>query len=124
YLRDYLQVSGPWSQPGANHQFGSLPAVLRTIETIFDVPPISLNDRLATPMHLAFRGRLDETPDTGQYAAIRPNVPFGLNAASAAGAKESQAMDFSTWDRIDEATLNAILYADARGTPYVAPSEA
>jgi LPXTG-motif cell wall-anchored protein len=123
YLRDYLQVSGPWAQPGANHQFGSLPALLRTIETIFDVPPISLNDRLATPMHLAFRARLDEATDTGAFTAIRPDIPFGLNTTSAAGAKESQAMDFSTWDQIDEATLNAILYADARGTPYVAPAD-
>ncbi|MEY2447747.1 MAG: hypothetical protein QOH79_1223 [Acidimicrobiaceae bacterium] len=123
YLRDYLQVIGPWAQPGVNHQWGSLPALLRTIETIFEVPPISLNDRLATPMHLAFRARLDETPDTGAFAAIRPAVPFGLNLSSAAGAQESQAMDFSTYDRIDEATLNAILYADARGTPYMPPDD-
>jgi DNA-binding beta-propeller fold protein YncE len=121
YLRDYLQVSGPWSQPGVNHQWGSLPALLRTIETIFNVEPISLYDRLATPMHLAFRARLDEVPDTGAFTAIRPGIPFGLNTLSSAGAQESQALDFTTYDRVDEATLNAILYADARGTPYVAP---
>ena len=32
-------------------------------------------------------------------------------------------MDFTTIDRIDEQTLNAILYADARGTPYEPPDD-
>ncbi len=44
-LRDYLQVSGPWAQPGANHQWGSFPSLLRTIEQLFDVEPITLFDR-------------------------------------------------------------------------------
>jgi hypothetical protein len=34
------------------------------------------------------------------------------------------AMDWSTYDRIDEATLNAILYAAARGTPVQLPAYA
>ena len=39
-LRDYLQVSGPWAEPGPQHQWGSMPALLRTIETIFGVEPV------------------------------------------------------------------------------------
>lgn len=48
-LRDYLQVSGPWAKPGANHQWGSMPSLLRTIEQIFKVSPITLFDRLGNP---------------------------------------------------------------------------
>src|SRR5438067_2629548 len=36
-LRDYLQVHSPWAKPGANHQWGSMGSLLRTIETICGV---------------------------------------------------------------------------------------
>src|SRR3954466_3387839 len=49
-LRDYLQVSSPWAQPGPNKQWGSMPALLRTIEQIFAVNPVSIYDKLALPM--------------------------------------------------------------------------
>ncbi len=117
-LRDYLQVTGPWAKPGANHQWGSMPSLLRTIEQIFGVEPISLFDKLALPQHGAFRASLDDEPDTDPFIAIRPAIPFALNQPGAPGQAESMAMDFSTYDLIDEDTLNAILYADARGVPF------
>jgi DNA-binding beta-propeller fold protein YncE len=123
-LRDYLQVVGPWAKPGPNHQWGSMGSLLRTIETIFDVPPISLNDKLALPQHEAFRRTLKDKPDTRPYKAVKPVIPFGVNQLGAPGQEASMAMDWSTFDRIDEATLNAILYALARGTPVQLPEYA
>lgn len=120
-LRDYLQVVGPWAKPGPNHQWGSMPSLLRTIELLFGVQPITLNDRLAIPQHGAFRTSLSEAPDTAPYTAIRPAVPFALNQPGAPGQGQSMAMDWSSVDRIDMATLNAILYAVARGTRFVPP---
>jgi DNA-binding beta-propeller fold protein YncE len=117
-LRDYLEVSGPWARPGANHQWGSMPSLLRTIEQIFGVEPITLYDRLAYPQHGAFRKSLSDKPDTAKYAAIKPLVPYGINQVGAPGQQESMALDWSGVDRIDMAVLNAILYADARGTPF------
>jgi DNA-binding beta-propeller fold protein YncE len=117
-LRDYLLVASPWARPGANHQWGSMPALLRTIEQIFQVPPISLYDRLAVPMHEAFLPRLSMKPDLTPYAAVRPAVPFALNQVGAPGAALSARMDcFETYDLCDESTLNAILYAAIRGWP-------
>jgi DNA-binding beta-propeller fold protein YncE len=120
-LRDYLQVSGPLAKPGANHQWGSMGSLLRTIEQIFDVPPVSLFDRLALPQHDAFQTTLTpfaaNDPRLAPYKAIKPLVPFALNQPGAVGQAESASMDFSTYDLIDEQLLNAILYADARGTP-------
>jgi hypothetical protein len=124
YLRDYLQVIGPWAAPGANHQWGSMPSLLRTIETIFHVEPISLFDKLALPQHGAFRSSLTDTPDTSPFNAMRPNVPFALNQPGAPGQAASMAMNWSTYDLIDEQTLNAILYAVQRGTPLVLPDYA
>jgi hypothetical protein len=121
-LRDYLQVSGPWTQPGANHQWGSMGSLLRTIEQIFSVDPISLEDRLAFPQHAAFRTALAGGADTGPYTAIKPLVPFAINQIGAPGQAESMGMDFSQVDRIDMQLLNAILYAEARGTAFVAPA--
>jgi DNA-binding beta-propeller fold protein YncE len=120
-LRDYLEVSSPWARRGPNHQWGSMPALLRTIEQVFDVQPISLFDRLATPMHEAFLTSLSSKPDLTPYTAVKSNVPFNVNQPGAVGARLSALMDFSTWDRVDEQLLNAILYADARHTKLVLP---
>jgi len=112
-LRDYLQVSSPWAQPGPNHQVGSMPAALRTIEHLFGVTPISLFDRLAMPMHEAFLPSLSMKPNLSPYVAVRPNVPFNLNEPGAVGAELSKTLDFSTYDRVNEQVLNRILYAQA-----------
>ncbi len=116
-LRDYLSVSGPWAADGANHQWGSMPSLLRTIEQIFGIKPISLLDRLALPQHGALRRKLSDGPNVAPYKAIRPLVPFALNQPGAPMQAASMAMDWSTYDRIDEQTLNAILYAVARAAP-------
>jgi DNA-binding beta-propeller fold protein YncE len=115
-LRDYLQVISPWAKPGANHQWGSMGSLLRTIETIFGVEPFSLNDRVALPQHGAFLRTLDDEPDLAPYDLVPTLVPFAVNQPGIPGQALSMAMDFSTYDRIDESTLNAILYALGRGT--------
>ncbi len=120
-LRDYLSVSGPWAKPGANHQWGSMPSLLRTIEQLFKVQPITLLDRLAYPQHGAFRTSLSDKPDTRPYDVINPLVPYALNAPGAPGQALSMGMDWSKVDLINEQLLNAILYADMRGTPFVWP---
>ena len=120
-LRDYLEVSGPWAKPGPNHQWGSMPSLLRTIELLFKVPPITLLDRLAYPQHGAFRTSLSDKPDTRPYNVIDPLIPYAVNAPGAPGQALSMQMDFSQVDLINEQLLNAIEYADVRGTPFVWP---
>jgi DNA-binding beta-propeller fold protein YncE len=120
-LRDYVQVSSPWAQPGPNHQYGSMPSILRTIEQVFGVKPISLFDRLAMPLHEAFLPSLSSRPNLAPYTAVRPLVPFNVNAPGAVGSALSATLDFSSYDRVDEQLLNAILYADARHRPLVLP---
>jgi DNA-binding beta-propeller fold protein YncE len=120
-LRDYLEVAGPLAQPGPNHQWGSMPSLLRTIETIFKVPPVSLNDELALPQHEAFLAKVPARLDLTPYNAVRPLVPFALNGPGLPGQQASMAMDWSTVDRIDEGTVNAILYAIGKGWPLQLP---
>src|SRR6266581_3873105 len=86
-LRDYLEVASPWARKGPDHQRGSMPALLRTIEQIFGLPPITLNDRQAVPMHAAFVAKLLDAPplDTTRYTAVTPLVPFAVNQPGAVG---------------------------------------
>jgi hypothetical protein len=121
-LRDYLGVSSPWARTGPNHQWGSMPALLRTIEQVFGVQPVSLFDRLAMPMHEAFVTSLSSRPDLTPYTAVKPQVPFDVNQPGAVGADLSSRLDFSTYDRVDEQLLNAILYAAIRHRPLVLPA--
>src|SRR5439155_64237 len=119
-LRDYLQWPSPGESKGPDHQRGSMPALLRTIEQIFGLPPVTLNDRLAAPMHAAFMATT-ASPDLTPYTAVTPLVPFAVNQPGAVGQAESASMNFSTVDLINEDLLNAILYADARHTTLQIP---
>ncbi|HZT66249.1 MAG TPA: beta-propeller fold lactonase family protein [Acidimicrobiales bacterium] len=129
-LRDYLQVSGPLAKPGPNHQRGSMPALLRTVETIFGVQPMSLFDRLAVPMHQAFLPNVPQNYDSAAYkvptyTAVKPAVPFALVQPDAVGSGVSATMDFRTVDQLslaDEQVLNSILYAYIKGWPLRVPA--
>ena len=98
-----------------------MPSLLRTIELLFKVQPITLLDRLAYPQHGAFLTSLSDKPDLSPYNVIDPVVPYGINRVGAPGQKLSMSMDWSKVDLINEQLLNAILYADMRGTPFVWP---
>jgi hypothetical protein len=96
--------------------------LLRTIEQIFNVTPVSLYDKLAIPQHAAFLQNKNDTPNTKPYTAIAPLIPFAINQPGAVGQSQSMAMDWSSYDLINEQMLNAILYANARGTPLQLPA--
>jgi DNA-binding beta-propeller fold protein YncE len=117
-LRDYLMVASPWAQHGPDHQWGSMPALLRTIEQIFAVKPVSLFDRIAMPMHEAFLARLSDKPDLAPYDVRQELVPFALNSADAPFAQLSTNMAcWRTYDLCNEALLNKILYAAVKQRP-------
>lgn len=119
--RDFLLTVSPWAKPGANHQWGSMGSLLRTIEQIFGLPAMNIYDQLALPQHGAFVEKLNDVGDAAKYDVLRPLIPFALNEPGAVGQQLSAKLDFSTYDKIDEGILNAILYADARHTPLRLP---
>ena len=96
-----------------DHTHYTTASVLRTIEEILGLPPMTQYDAGATTM---FRLQAD-VPDTRPYTAERPGVNLNdVNAPSADG-KTSQAMDLSRADAVDPATFNAMLYRFARAHP-------
>jgi len=122
-LRDYLEVSSPWAQPGANKQWGSMPALLRTIEQIFAVPPISINDKLAVPMHEAFVDELSSVADPNapqyKYTVEKPLIPYAINQPGAPLQDLSMAQNWKTYDLVPMDVLNAIQYTAQGKVPPV-----
>jgi YVTN family beta-propeller protein len=97
----------------------STAGMLRTMELILGLPPLTQHDAAATPMYAAFTAQ----PDLRPYALSKPEVDLDeRNPASAPGAKQSARMDFREADRIDDNELNRILWRAMKGdTPMPAP---
>ncbi|HEV2037798.1 MAG TPA: hypothetical protein VGQ96_04250, partial [Candidatus Eremiobacteraceae bacterium] len=89
-----------------DHTHYTTSSVIRTIEEILGLPPMSQYDAGATTM---FRLLADE-PNKKPWAAVRPLVDLNEVNAQNPDAKASQALNLDEADAADPATLNAILW--------------
>ncbi len=91
-------------------------ALLRTIELILDMKPMSQFDATAMPMWQMF----GSTPDTTPFTALPQGVPMQFNPPTAYGAKLSTKMSFALPDQAPPDLLNRILWHDIKGAnvPY------
>lgn len=95
-------------------------SLIRTMELILGLPPMTQYDGGATPMFNCFAGKPMITP----FETREPEVDIlAINESNAPGAKKSAMMDWDEYDRCPEDELNRILWAAAKGegTPYPAP---
>lgn len=94
-------------------------SVLRTIELILGLQPMTQFDASALPMAAAFSA----TPNLEPYTAVEPKYSrTERNPQKTATAQASNRLDFSEADRADDDELNAILWKTLRpGTPYPSP---
>jgi hypothetical protein len=98
--------------------------MLRTIELILGLPHMNQLDLAADPMTDCFTEKADSRP----YTALPNRIPLdemnpplrALNGTRRFWAQKSLQMDFEDVDRIDEDTLNRILWHSVKGygTPY------
>jgi len=107
--------------PYVDSRFYSTVSVVRTMETLFGLPPMNNNDAFSSMISTLFTGPGDQPA----YAADLSNRDNGLiytaNAKTAEGAKESMKMDFRHADHANPQKLNVILWKDAMGdTPVPA----
>ncbi len=92
--------------------FYTTSAILRTIELLLGLQPMSQYDAAANPMYAAF----GTTPNLAPYTHLKPTYNIGeINQATAWGAKESQSMDFSDFDRTPMFALNEIVWKSIKG---------
>ncbi len=106
-------VISPYARRGTvDSTMYSTASMLRTMELILGLPPLSQYDAAATPMFACFM----DTPDLRPYNLLGPRIDLNVkNTATAYGTAESSRMDWSGYDRIDEAALNRILWHSIKG---------
>ena len=95
-------------------------SMVRTMELILGLPPLTQYDAGATPMFNSFQKTAQSTP----YQCLTPTVDvFTKNTIKSPGAKASARMDFREYDRAPEDQLNRILWLAAKGpdAPYPTP---
>ncbi|MEZ5404502.1 MAG: bifunctional YncE family protein/alkaline phosphatase family protein [Bryobacteraceae bacterium] len=86
-------------------------SMLRTMELILGLRPMTHFDAAATPMWAAFAN----TPNLEPYTAEKARIPLDTrNPTQSATAARSAAMDFSEADMIDDDELNDILWRAIR----------
>src|SRR5215210_5667464 len=117
--RSVVLVASPYARRGAvDSTLYTTAGVLRTIELILGLPPMSQLDAAAAPMYRAFQAKPDLTPFT-----LRPaRVPLDeMNGPKAPGAAASLAMNLEEADLAPDLELNKILWKSVRGADSAMP---
>jgi len=101
-----------------DHTQYSTSSILRTIELLLGLPPMSQFDAAATPLYASFGTTADSTP----YDALPPRIDLNQkNTLEAYGALASNRMDFADVDRAPMYELNEILWKSIKGADSVMP---
>lgn len=104
-------VISPYVKRGAvDSNMYSTSSMLRTIELILGLQPMSQFDAAARPMFNSFQPRPDLTP----YTVLPPNVDLeAINGEHAWGGKLN--MNFAKEDAADDLLLNEVIWRSVRG---------
>jgi YVTN family beta-propeller protein len=93
-------------------------SLLRTMELLLGLPPMSQYDAAATPMYAALGTKADLAP----YTLEKPRIDLNaLNSPLAWGAKESMEMNLEEYDKAPMLALNEILWKSVRGADSEMP---
>ena len=117
--RTVALVASPYARRGVvDSTMYSTSSMLRTIELILGMRPMSQFDAAATPMYHAFTEQVGLKP----YAALIPDVNLEeTNLKTAWGADRSRRMDFAKEDAADDLQLNEIIWRSVRGAGVPMP---
>ena len=101
---------------GVDHTMYSTASMVRTMELMLGLPPMTLHDRHAASMVESFTKQVNLIPF--KYEAARIDLS-AKNPKVGKLAEESKKLNFSEYDRADPQKLNRILWEDAKpGTHY------
>ncbi len=114
-------LAGPFVKRGyVDHTMYSTSSMLRTIELILGLPPMSQYDAAATPMWRSFTAR----SDVRTFKALPVTVSLDeINTKKTESAKLSNTLDFSKEDTIPDLVLSEIVWKAVKGenSPMPAP---
>jgi YVTN family beta-propeller protein len=112
-------VISPYVRRGAvdSTQYSTV-SMVRTMELILGLAPLSQYDAAARPMFASFTDR----PDLRPYEPVGAEVDLeAINPKTAYGSRRSARMDFSEYDRVDDFELNEILWRSIKGADAPLP---
>jgi DNA-binding beta-propeller fold protein YncE len=112
-------VISPYTHRGSvDSNMYNTTSMLRTIELIIGLRPLTHFDAGARPMSAAFATTADLKP----YAAEKPRIPLDQQNAQGALAARTEKMDFRDADEADDDELNDVLWRAIRKTEPPAPT--
>jgi len=118
--RSVLLVASPYARHGVvDSTMYSTTSVLRTMELILGLRPMTQFDAAARPMFNAF----ESAPNLAPYEAEAARVDLDQrNPKAGKAARESAAMDFSHEDAVDDLALNRAIWHAVLGDKAVVPA--
>lgn len=115
------EVISPYTRTGrVDSTFYSTASMLRTMELIVGLRPLTQFDAYATPMLAVFTNKPDLTP----YIAAKPTQDLHeVNPVNAPFSAQSEVQDLTREDQINMAQFNQAIWASVKGanTPMPAP---
>lgn len=122
--RSTAYVAGPFVKRGfVDHTMYSTTSMLRTIELILGMPPMTQFDAAATPMYRCFTNQPDYTSFTHVPANINLNDKNGVDNILS---KLSEGFDMSKEDAVPDLLFNEVLWKGIKGMhrPFPGPRRA
>lgn len=113
-----LAISPYIKRRSVDHTLYSTVSMVRTMELLLGLPPMSQYDAAATPLYASFGTTPDLTPFTALPARVDVNA---RNLATAWGAAASAKMDFDDVDRAPMHLLNEIIWKSVKGVDSPMP---
>jgi YVTN family beta-propeller protein len=102
-----------------DHTMYSTTSMLRTIELILGIPPMSQYDAAATPMWRCFSSK----PDMTAFNSVQANIDLNeKNIAVNELTKKSEGFDFAKEDRVPEDQFNEVLWKGIKGMDAIVPA--
>lgn len=118
--RSIAYVLSPYTRGrGLDSTMYNTVSMLRTMEVILGLAPMTMHDAGARVMFTCFRDK----PDTTPYTFVQPKQDLDeRNPPAAPLAARSRGFDFEEADRIDDDGMNEVLWLALKGTPLPAPA--
>ncbi|MBY0481669.1 MAG: bifunctional YncE family protein/alkaline phosphatase family protein [Chitinophagaceae bacterium] len=114
-----LVISPYTKRKFVDHTMYSTSGMLRTMELILALPPMSQYDAAATPMWRSFTAK----PDFSKYSVVPSNIDLNeTNKNKSISAIKSEQLDFTEADKINDHLFNEILWKGIKGETAQLPA--
>ncbi len=118
--RSPVLIAGPYVKRNAViHDMYSTSGVLRTIELILDLPPMSQYDAAAVPLYECFTNKPDFSPYVAKAAQVNLEQ---RNIAVNESSKRSQSFNLAKEDAVPDLILNEVIWKYVKGESAVMPA--